>query len=323
MSVYLTPGIYLRPQPAERKDLRLVRTDVAGFIGFAERGPLPAPGTVLGSKVKAEDLAIRLTSWKEFTIRFGGFIPYGSLAYAVRAFFDNGGTTCYVMRVAGTSEPAAQAAAGNAIALLDAPRAASFVLPAGAPIVAARLTQSSLKGDNKLILNANHSLKENDLIAIASEGVTEFSMVISSDETSVTLGRKSNTAHNEGAAVYKYPSAVALEAVSAGNWGNRLRVDITPLEETHKVQEFSMRVTVEPGFYVPETRQQEIYKRLSLNKSNERFYAVNVINPNPQLVRIKVFQPHLIFGDNSASRLMAGPAKFGAIYLQGGRDGLS
>jgi hypothetical protein len=71
MSVYLTPGIYLRPQPAERKDLRLVRTDVAGFIGFAERGPLPAPGTVLGSKVKAEDLAIRLTSWKEFTIRFG------------------------------------------------------------------------------------------------------------------------------------------------------------------------------------------------------------------------------------------------------------
>ena len=323
MSVYLTPGIYLRPQPAERKDLRLVRTDVAGFVGFAERGPLPAPGTVLGSKVKAEDLAIRLTSWKEFTIRFGGFIPYGSLAYAVRAFFDNGGTTCYVMRVAGISEPAALAAAGNRNALLDGPRGASFVLPAAAPLVAARLTQSRVKGDSKLILNANHGLKENDLIAIASEGVTEFSMVISSDETSVTLGRKSNAAHNEGAAVYKYPSAVALEAVSAGNWGSRIRVDITPLEETPEVEEFSMRVTVEPGFYVPETRQQEIYKRLSLNESNERFYAVNVINQNSQLVRIKVFQPHLFFGDSSASRLMAGPAKFGAVYLQGGRDGLS
>src|SRR2546427_12066195 len=120
MSAYLTPGIYLRPKPAAQKDIRLVRTDVAGFAGFAERGPLPLPGpTPSGGQVKADDLAIRVTSWKEFTTIFGRFIPYGSLAYAVRAFFENGGTTCYVVRVAATDDPD----------LLSRPRAASTVIP--------------------------------------------------------------------------------------------------------------------------------------------------------------------------------------------------
>src|SRR5262245_37357475 len=70
--VYSTPGIYRATAPPA-PDIRLVRTDIAGFAGFAERGPLEA--------------AVRLSSWNEFRRIFGGFIREGYLAYAVRGFF--------------------------------------------------------------------------------------------------------------------------------------------------------------------------------------------------------------------------------------------
>jgi len=116
MAAYLTPGVYRRPRAAEQREIRLVRTDVAGFAGFAERGPLPEPGKPADPKA----IAIRLTSWKEFLAIFGEFIPYGYLAYAVRAFFENGGTTCHVVRIAAT----------HTNDKLRRPRTASFTLPA-------------------------------------------------------------------------------------------------------------------------------------------------------------------------------------------------
>src|SRR6266550_6875527 len=116
MPQYLTPGIYRRPPPAERRDIAVVRTDVAGFVGFAERGPLPLPGA---GAIDPKALAVRLTSWAQFLTVFGGYIPYGYLAYAVRAFFENGGTTCYVVRVAATQQALAS----------GQPASAAFALP--------------------------------------------------------------------------------------------------------------------------------------------------------------------------------------------------
>ncbi|NJN18733.1 MAG: hypothetical protein HC822_21995 [Oscillochloris sp.] len=96
MRNYLTPGVYFenpRRQPAPV----MQRTDVAGFVGLALRGPLHQPQ--------------RLTTWREFQQVFGGFLPYSHLAYAVRAFFENGGQVCWVVRVADvhTAQPAALA----------------------------------------------------------------------------------------------------------------------------------------------------------------------------------------------------------------------
>ena len=84
-TTYLTPGVYFeRPQRPVRPLWR--RTDVAGFAGLAERGPLHQPQ--------------RLTSWRQFQEIFGGFLAYAYLAYAVHAFFANGGRVCWVVRVA-------------------------------------------------------------------------------------------------------------------------------------------------------------------------------------------------------------------------------
>lgn len=85
MPTYLTPGVYFE-KPRVQEALTPQRTDIAGFVGLAERGPLHVPQ--------------RLTTWRQFQQRYGGFLPYSYLAYAVRAFFENGGRVCWVVRVA-------------------------------------------------------------------------------------------------------------------------------------------------------------------------------------------------------------------------------
>ena len=90
MPEYLTPGVYYERVDASPPTISSLRTDVAGFVGISERGPL--------------DTAVPLDSWRQFQAYFGGFSGAGYLAYAVRAFFENGGQRCWVVRVASTGD---------------------------------------------------------------------------------------------------------------------------------------------------------------------------------------------------------------------------
>ena len=94
------PGVDCQPAlPAAEQPIRL---DVAGFVGFAERGPVDLP-------VAVEDI-------NQYLAIFGGDLAlaadagqpvYAHLPATVRSFFDNGGRRCHVVRVAG---PACSAA---------------------------------------------------------------------------------------------------------------------------------------------------------------------------------------------------------------------
>ncbi len=86
MSTYLTPGMYMETVDASRAQIVSLRTDIAAFIGIAERGVLHRP--------------TRVESWEQFQSEFGNFITGSYLAYAVKAFFEQGGRTAYVLRVA-------------------------------------------------------------------------------------------------------------------------------------------------------------------------------------------------------------------------------
>ena len=70
--------------------------DVAGFVGFAERGPLDTPTAL-------EDFGqYRAVFGGDLMVaREGGRPLYAHLPRTVQAFFDNGGRRCYVVRVAG------------------------------------------------------------------------------------------------------------------------------------------------------------------------------------------------------------------------------
>jgi len=90
---YETPGVYYERVDASTPAISAIRTDVAGFVGIARRGPL--------------DSAVPVQSWRQFQAYFGDFTGAGYLAYAVRAFFENGGRRCWVVRVASSAAAAA------------------------------------------------------------------------------------------------------------------------------------------------------------------------------------------------------------------------
>ena len=99
MAAYLTPGVYYERVDTSAPAITAVRTDVAGFVGLAVRGPLDTP--------------VPVQSWRQFEAHFGGFSGAAFLAYAVRGFFENGGRRCWVVRAASRDAGggAAQAAA--------------------------------------------------------------------------------------------------------------------------------------------------------------------------------------------------------------------
>ena len=59
-------------------------TNVGAFIGTAPRGKVGK--------------AVLISNWTEYVTEFGGFNINSYLAYAVKGFFENGGTQCYIVR---------------------------------------------------------------------------------------------------------------------------------------------------------------------------------------------------------------------------------
>ncbi|MDE5863261.1 MAG: phage tail sheath subtilisin-like domain-containing protein [Lachnospiraceae bacterium] len=93
MAEYLSPGVYVEEFDSGSKPMEGVSTSTAGFIGLAQRGiTVGIPQLV--------------TNFADFTRKYGGYLSenefgdYRFLAYAVEHFFVNGGSRCFVMRVA-------------------------------------------------------------------------------------------------------------------------------------------------------------------------------------------------------------------------------
>ena len=90
MPTYLSPGIYTRETDFSFY-VKQISTSSAAMVGVAEKGPINKP--------------VLVTSWEQFINRFGAYINEGYLAYAARAFFDNGGSVLYVNRIAHLTDP--------------------------------------------------------------------------------------------------------------------------------------------------------------------------------------------------------------------------
>jgi hypothetical protein len=100
MATYLTPGVYYQRVDASPPAISAIRTDIAGFVGIAVRGPV--------------DTAIPVESFRQFQAQFGTFTGAGFLAYTVRAFFENGGRRCWIVRVA-SGDPVGGATSARAV----------------------------------------------------------------------------------------------------------------------------------------------------------------------------------------------------------------
>src|SRR5713226_1199713 len=88
------PGVYIQEIPSGVRTITGVATSIAAFVGRAARGPVNTPVTI--------------TSFADFERIFGGLTALSRLGYAVRDFYQNGGTTAIIVRL--THSYAAKAA---------------------------------------------------------------------------------------------------------------------------------------------------------------------------------------------------------------------
>jgi len=92
MPEYLSPAVYVEEVSSGNKPIEGVGTSTGAFVGGAIKGPVGK--------------AALITNFTQFLDTFGGFHTDYLLAYAVRAFFAQGGTRCYVVRGFVLTDPA-------------------------------------------------------------------------------------------------------------------------------------------------------------------------------------------------------------------------
>ncbi|MDY9927103.1 phage tail sheath family protein [Methanosarcina sp.] len=153
---YLAPGVYIEEFEIGAKPIEGVSTSTAGFVGFAEMGPLNRP--------------ILVTSFAEYQSIFGGYLPedkeYDSvrwLPYAVEGFFSNGGKRAYIVRVAvegGENEDS------NA-------KAASGFIPDISGITT-HLTAETKAGSFVLMVDDITGLKPEDILFLRDGALSEY-----------------------------------------------------------------------------------------------------------------------------------------------------
>jgi len=80
------PGVYIEEVPSSVHTITGVATSIAAFFGRTAKGPI--------------NKAVRCLSMSDFDRAFAGPHPRSDLAQSVLQFFDNGGTDCYVVRLA-------------------------------------------------------------------------------------------------------------------------------------------------------------------------------------------------------------------------------
>lgn len=97
MTTYSRPGVYLNELPL-----------AAGPINGAAAAT--SAGAVIAAFAQGPETVTRVTSWYDFSKRFGGYNKKFPSTFGVASFFKNGGTELYVRRVLPASASAASVA---------------------------------------------------------------------------------------------------------------------------------------------------------------------------------------------------------------------
>lgn len=87
------PGVYIQEVPSGVRTITGVSTSIAAFFGRTQKGQI--------------NKAIRCLSYSDFLRNFGGDHKESELGSSISQFFGNGGTDCYVVRLAHGAQKAA------------------------------------------------------------------------------------------------------------------------------------------------------------------------------------------------------------------------
>jgi phage tail sheath protein FI len=88
------PGVYIEEVPSGVRTITGVATSITAFVGRTSKGPALR--------------ATRITNYGAFEKHFGGLWRESPLSYAVRQFYQNGGSDAVIVRIVNSGgEPAA------------------------------------------------------------------------------------------------------------------------------------------------------------------------------------------------------------------------
>jgi phage tail sheath protein FI len=285
MPTYVTPGVYFETVDVSRRGITAIRTDVAAFVGIAERGPLHKP--------------TRVESWEQFQATFGGFIPNGYLAYAAKAFFENGGQTCYVVRVAAETASTAEGV------LLD---------ENGQPTLGIKASSPGAWG-NRLAVR----------IARSSPAATRTTDAPQPADRSASLV-ESVVGFPVGSLVKVFQEgmlAPTCRIVTAADPGRRRLTWDTPLDAAYDLTQPISFETLEFALTVYfDRRVRELFSGLSLVAEHERYVEQVITEEASHLIRIEDLGSPSPFPDRLPDPGAANLTR-GVLRLQGGRDGIA
>lgn len=319
MTAYLSPGVYTRETDFSFY-IKQISTSACGMIGITEKGPINKPTLV--------------TSWEQFVRKFGSYIADGYLAYAARAFFDNGGQVLYANRVAHYTDPVDKAT-------LTAKKA-SVTLKGQDAVVATLAT--GVSGTNLITWRAKTAGAAGNAITvalIASGNDTPLSVEVAEQAITIYLATDSGglvtsltdqvvaavTAHSGASALVIASSvdtgvvdAIAatnlaggtdaqdtlkISAINEGTWGNGLSVEIAN-GTLRPNDEFNVVVRLKGNIV-------ETFKDLSMNESRSNHVEL-AINENSEFITVD---------DLAATNTAEQRPAAGAFSLTLGDDGVT
>ncbi|HEX6624636.1 MAG TPA: phage tail sheath C-terminal domain-containing protein [Pyrinomonadaceae bacterium] len=151
------PGVYIQEVPSGVHTITGVATSIAAFIGRTSKGKM--------------NKATRILSLSDFVRAFGEPHPLSDLAQSVRLFFTNGGTDCYVIRIAnggGAASATLETLAGAAALVVRAKAEGRW-----GDTVRLEVDYNTQNPDESFNLRVIH---EEDGVAVTSESFPNLSM---------------------------------------------------------------------------------------------------------------------------------------------------
>ena len=254
-----TPGVYYERIDASAPTIALLRTDIAGFVGIATRGPLHQP--------------LPVQSWRQFQAYFGDFTGVGYLAYAVRAFFENGGQRCWVVRVG--SETTATAS----VTLKSAGPVSIWMVSASSPGVWGNDLEISIKETHRAqtLTIGSHSTAEYSFVASTAGfrrgthvRLTQGAATIHKIVSEVDSGEKNAAGAKRLLWLHPQDEGRAHFWMEQGS-NVRRRYDDAPLEGVDLIRPILIE-SIEYTLLVRELgRLVRVYEGLSLVPDNDRY----------------------------------------------------
>ena len=320
MGTYLSPGIYTREVDFSFY-VKQISTSSCGMVGVAERGPINKP--------------VLVTSWEQFINKFGSYLQAGYLAYAARAFFDNGGSVLFVNRIAHLTDPTDRntLTAVKAQVVLKDRRVATASLvtgTVGTDRIAWRAIQPGAAGNAvsvELVAAGNDTplsigvLGQAVTVNLATDGAGDpvstadqvVAAVVGSPEVSALV-----TAETQDAGIVQAAASASLSggmdamdtlkvrAADEGTWGARLSV---------QVEDGSLDPTGAFNLVVRHKGEVvEVFKDLSMDEAAPNHVEL-VVNERSDFIVVEDL--------GAASGLPADRPVIGAFELSGGNDGLT